>query len=248
MFTISALNHDKMYARIASLEHTITELKNTNEAIIQRVSDKTSDSIGDLESIIKQTGLNPDSLKKQVSQNKSAETGTGEGGPYISADPTVTSPEENELYNSLDQLSALRHIVGNLPLTRPIKNAEERSTFGRRIDPLNGHLAFHSGLDLAGPIGSRIYSTANGKVSAAGFSGAYGNCIDIDHGYGISTRYGHLSVILVKEGQLVKKGDVIGIQGSTGRSTGPHVHYEVRYKEQAMNPENFLNVGNHVSN
>ena len=127
----------------------------------------------------------------------------------------------------------LRQIVGNLPLAMPIQNAEEQSPFGHRLDPFTRHFAFHSGLDLSGPTGAKIYSTAAGKVVAAGRDGAYGNAIDIDHGFGIVTRYGHLSKILVKEGQQVARGEVIAIQGSFDRSTGAHLHYEVRYHDSA---------------
>ena len=92
-----------------------------------------------------------------------------------------------------------------------------------------------------------MYSTADGKVVSAGRNGAYGNAIDIEHGFGVSTRYAHLSEILVHEGQMVKKGDPIGVEGSTGRSTGLHLHYEVRYHDQAMNPKNFLEAKHEVS-
>jgi murein DD-endopeptidase MepM/ murein hydrolase activator NlpD len=151
------------------------------------------------------------------------------------------------MFDNLDKLAMLKQIISNLPLAYPISNPEMQSTFGRRVDPFTGHLAFHSGLDMSGPAGTKIFSTADGKVSSAGYNGAYGNAVDIDHGYGVSTRYGHMSRILVKEGQEVHKGDLIGIQGSTGRSTGPHVHYEVRYRGQAMDPKNFLDAGRYVS-
>jgi murein DD-endopeptidase MepM/ murein hydrolase activator NlpD len=120
------------------------------------------------------------------------------------------------------------------------------SQFGRRIDPFTGRLAFHSGLDMAGPTGSKIYATADGKVEFTGRQGAYGIMVDIAHGFGLSTRYAHLSQILVEDGQAVKKGQVIAIQGSTGRSTGAHLHYEVRYKDQPLDPRKFLNAGRYV--
>jgi len=248
---LSGMDNAKLIARIALLENKVTELKNTNEVIVQRVHDKALGQLGDLENMIKHTGLDLSELKKEhMEENKTDKAQNdhkvpSEGGPYI-PDEAVT-PQEKEMFVSLDALTLMRQIVMNLPLAMPIENANEESGFGRRVDPFNEHLAFHSGLDLAGPIGAEIHCTADGTVTAAGRNGGYGNAIDIDHGFGISTRYGHLSEIRVHEGQVVKKGDVIGVQGSTGRSTGPHLHYEVRYHDQAINPKNFLEAGQYVS-
>ncbi len=247
MFTPSALNNNRWFARVAVLENKVIELKNTNEEIIERVRDKTSGHISELESIIKQTGLNVSALKKQYGEGRPKAQGGPEGGPYIPDNLVEASPRVYEMFDNLDRLATLRQIISDLPLSMPIRNADTQSSFGRRIDPFTGHLAFHSGLDISGPAGTKIHSTADGKVIAAGRNGAYGNAIDIDHGYGIVTRYGHLSKILVKEGQSLKKGDVIGIQGSTGRSTGPHLHYEVRYNGKPMNPKKFLEAGHYVS-
>lgn len=248
---LASLDNAKLVARITLLESKVIELKSTNEAIVQRVQDKTADRLDDLEKIIKHTGLSAADLKKQYIEAKGDKAKRdrvpSEGGPYIPADNINLTPQTKEMFNSLDDLADLSQIVNNLPLARPIKNATEQSTFGHRVDPFTGHLAFHSGLDMSGPIGSKIHSAADGKVVSAGRNGAYGNAIDVSHGFGITTRYGHLSEVLVHEGQHVKKGDVIGIQGSTGRSTGPHLHYEVRYHDQAMNPKNFLEASQHVS-
>ena len=246
---LSALDNAKLVARITLLESKVIELKNTNEAIVQRVQDKTAGKLEDLESIIKHTGLSTSDLKRQYSEIKAEKNKHvhPEGGPYIPVDNVVLPPQAKEMLNNLDSLAVLTQIVGNLPLSKPIKNYEEQSVFGHRIDPFNGHLAFHSGLDLSAPAGSKVYSTADGKVVSAGRNGAYGNAIDIEHGFGVSTRYAHLSEILVHEGQMVKKGDPIGVEGSTGRSTGLHLHYEVRYHDQAMNPKNFLEAKHEVS-
>jgi len=243
---LSGLDNAKLVSRITMLESKVIELKNTNDAIVQRVQDKTAGKLDNLENIIKQTGLSLNDLKKQYSDKSKHHDVPSEGGPYIPEGTLALPPQAKEMFQNLDTLSMMTKIVNNLPLMRPIKNAEEQSLFGHRIDPFTGHLAFHSGLDLAGPAGAKIYSAADGKVVSAGRNGAYGNAIDIDHGFGIMTRYGHLSEIKVEDGQQVKKGDIIGIQGSTGRSTGPHLHYEVRYHDQAMNPKNFLEAGSHV--
>lgn len=244
MYTLSALNENKMAAKMALLEQQLADLKNANKEIVERVRDKTAGRIDDLESIIRSTGLNPQTLKKQYSQSKPK--GKGQGGPYIPDDLSKLVPEAGEMFIALDQMALLGSIIQTLPLATPIQNASEESPFGHRADPFTGRLAFHSGIDLAGPEGAKIRATANGKIVDAGRSGAYGNAVDIDHGLGIVTRYGHLSQILVQAGQQVKKGDIIGIQGSTGRSTGNHLHYEVRYRDNAMNPKNFMKAGAHV--
>lgn len=249
---------DNNKVKLAMLEQQVNELKTVNEAIVERVRIKTDGHIDDLESIVRQTGLNPLTIKKQAEKmaekiQKSDKQASGtdkdedkedaEGGPYIPTEMPKISGDASEMLESLDELQTLRKVVSNLPLGVPVENAEKHSHFGHRIDPFNGNLAFHSGLDLAGPHGSLIHSTADGKVIHAGREGSYGNMVDIDHGLGIVTRYGHMSEIKVHKGDKVKKGTVIGVQGSTGRSTGEHLHYEVRYNGQPINPENFLQTG-----
>lgn len=239
--SFSALDNLKLTARVAYLEKQVSELQTTNETIVQRVREKTAGRIDALEAAIKHTGLDTDKLKKEA--NKSAPKNPGQGGPYIPVNSQNIPSGADEMFADLERLSLLQRIVDRLPLAYPIKNASLESSFGRRIDPFNGHLAFHAGLDMAGPVGAKIYASANGKVSSAGRRSAYGNAVDIVHGSGLVTRYGHLSKILVKPGQVVEKGDVVGIQGSTGRSTGQHLHYEVRYNNQPINPKKFLEAG-----
>jgi murein DD-endopeptidase MepM/ murein hydrolase activator NlpD len=114
------------------------------------------------------------------------------------------------------------------------------SGMGGRTDPFTGERDSHPGLDISADKGSAVYATADGSVSQASYAGAYGNLIVVDHGYGLETRYGHLSAYRVKPGQSVKRGDVIGLVGSTGRATGPHLHYEVRVNGRILNPLNLL--------
>ena len=112
--------------------------------------------------------------------------------------------------------------------------------FGNRLDPFTGQRDFHSGIDISTPIGTRIFAPADGVVLSAAPQGAYGNSIIIDHGYGVVTRYGHLDGDAARPGQRVRRGDLIGFVGSTGRSTGPHLHYEVWVRDQAQNPIHFI--------
>ena len=138
--------------------------------------------------------------------------------------------------------------MGHIPFTTPVAGAafDRSSGFGPRIDPFTGRYAFHPGIDFAGPWGAVVTATAPGVVTFAGSDGGYGNMVEVDHGFGLHTRYGHLSRIMVAPGTKVAKGTVIGRLGSTGRSTGPHVHYEVWYNNIVRNPTNFIEAGRHV--
>ena len=113
------------------------------------------------------------------------------------------------------------------------------SGYGWRIDPVYHTRRFHAGMDFTAPTGTPIYATANGTVSSAGWKQGYGNCVEINHGFGYETLYGHMSVIKARPGQQVKRGEVIGLVGSTGKSTGPHLHYEVHLRGEIMNPANY---------
>jgi murein DD-endopeptidase MepM/ murein hydrolase activator NlpD len=156
---------------------------------------------------------------------------------------------KKELYiqsKSYDELVSLaknkENMLQNLPAIQPVLNKDLKqmaSGYGWRIDPVYHTRRFHAGMDFAAPTGADIYATGNGQVISAGWQQGYGNCVQINHGYGYLTLYGHMSAFKVRAGQKVKRGDVIGLVGSTGKSTGPHLHYEVHYKGQIMNPQNY---------
>lgn len=145
----------------------------------------------------------------------------------------------NELISiAKDQKTRIEHI----PSIQPISSKSMKqmaSGYGYRRDPVYGISKFHEGLDFASDIGTPVYATGNGKIAEADWNSGYGNMIDISHGYNYTSRYAHLSKILVKVGQEVKRGDKIGEVGNTGKSTGPHLHYEVRYKGEPQNPINY---------
>lgn len=161
------------------------------------------------------------------------------GGPFEPA--TRSDPTFKALFNSWKKLDSLQDGVIAVPSDKPVKTAEFTSSFGVRNDPFGRGAAMHAGIDLAGPHGTPIYATADGTVTDAGFnSGGYGNLIKLDHGRGIETRYGHLASFGVRAGERVKRGQLIGRMGSTGRSTGSHLHYEVRIDGRAVNPIPFM--------
>jgi len=162
----------------------------------------------------------------------------GMGGPFESAGNATFKA----LFNSWKKLDQLQDGVIAVPSDKPVKmNVEFTSGFGVRSDPFHAGAAMHPGIDLAGSYGTPIYATADGTVLRAGWnSGGYGNLVEIDHGRGITTRYGHMSAILVHEGDHVTRGQQVGRMGSTGRSTGNHLHYEVRIDGRAVNPIPFM--------
>jgi murein DD-endopeptidase MepM/ murein hydrolase activator NlpD len=170
------------------------------------------------------------------------------GGPFV---PVRLSPNasafDRELYRvniSRAQADRLTRTLQLVPYRKPVVGEVEfTSGFGVRVDPFLGRPAMHTGLDFRAQAGDPVRATANGKVVSAGWSGGYGRMVEIDHGNGLSTRYGHLSEINVKVGEYVKIGQVIGQVGSTGRSTGPHLHYETRIDGEAVDPQKFLRAG-----
>ncbi len=170
-----------------------------------------------------------------------------QGGPYEPV-PAADAFDQSiaELDEALDTLQRVAAVTKSLPLERPMPARMISSTFGVRADPFLGRSAFHSGIDFAEPPGSAVRATAPGKVIKAGSYGGYGNMVEIDHGDGITTRYGHMSKIAVSVGETVARGETIGAVGSTGRSTGPHLHYEVRRNDKAVDPAKFFRLGDRI--
>jgi murein DD-endopeptidase MepM/ murein hydrolase activator NlpD len=189
----------------------------------------------------------------------------------LKSDPTMDAASTEQMQaaqvnSSLDQLYALKHTalsgaasVGiSLGLTKNSTTADWiransapnlwpvegqiTASFGERIDPFNGEGAFHSGVDISAIVGSPVIAPADGAVTFADFLGGYGRAIMVDHGHGITTRYGHLSSFAVTAGQYIHRGDTIGYVGSSGRSTGPHLHYEVRINDAPVNPYKYLRL------
>ncbi len=181
---------------------------------------------------------------KKLGLSLPAEGARGVGGPFESVGNTTFKA----LFNSWKKLDQLQDGVIAIPSEKPVKTgASFTSAFGVRSDPFRGSAAMHPGIDLAGPSGTPIYATADGTVLRSGWnSGGYGNLIEVNHGRGITTRFGHLSAILVSPGDHITRGQLIGRMGSTGRSTGSHLHYEVRIDGRAVNPIPFMKSTDYV--
>ena len=167
------------------------------------------------------------------------------GGPLVQIDEENTEIS-NLIYEKSNKFQILRKRFLSVPLSSPLKNYYVTSGYGRRIDPYTKRRAFHKGIDLGAPWGSDILVTAKGKVSFVGRYGSYGKSVFVDHGYGLQTRYAHLSKIFVKQGQDLELGESLGKIGNTGRSTGKHLHYEIKVNDKARNPYPFLKIGKNV--
>jgi murein DD-endopeptidase MepM/ murein hydrolase activator NlpD len=148
--------------------------------------------------------------------------------------------------SDMSEAKALEQAAHDLPFAKPTTDAERSSSFGVRVDPFTGHPAFHSGQDFSGARMEAIHATAPGVVSFTGVRSGYGETVEVDHGRGLKTRYAHLAAISVAVGQQVAVGQRLGGMGSTGRSTGTHLHYEVWLNGRAMNPDRFLKAGDYV--
>ncbi len=173
--------------------------------------------------------------------------GGGMGGPFEAAPEGAAAGGEasadaqfRSLFQTWQKLDVLEQSVIAIPSLQPVENMRLTSSFGVRSDPFHGAAAMHAGIDIPGPVGTPIYATADGVIGRTGRFGGYGNLITVNHGKGIETRYGHLSKILVAPNTRVRRGQLIGLMGSTGRSTGSHLHYEVRVDGKALNPMPFM--------
>ena len=226
----------------------VAQIGQSETVLMARTEGELGRGVGSSANVMRRAGINPDVFARRAA--------VGEGGPEIPLDQVriegIPDPQFTHAYLSaaarLDQLNGLSTAMDHIPLSMPVSvgTFDRSSGFGARIDPFTGRYAFHPGIDFAGPWGSVVHATAPGTVVFAGNRGGYGNMVEIDHGYGIHTRYGHLSAITVRVGAHIGKGAGLGRVGSTGRSTGPHVHYEVWYDDVVKNPNNFIEAGHHV--
>lgn len=225
---------------VAAVSHDMARLAAMTEQKIKIIEERQQL----LASMLAGHDVDP-ALLRQIATT-SAATQLGQGGPYepVKADSDSTF---KQLFSSWKKLDNLQVGAIAVPSEKPVRMAAFTSGYGVRSDPFGGGAARHMGIDLAGPTGTPIYATADGVVSESGYNnGGYGNLIKLDHGRGVETRYGHLSAMLVAAGQRVARGQLIGRMGSTGRSTGSHLHYEVRIDTRAVNPIPFMKSSDYL--
>lgn len=229
--------------RAAELELDLRLMEERNDEIFRQLEEAMMVSVEPLDNMFRAAGLNTDTLLDQVRRGYS-----GTGGPLTplqfstnggEADPDTA--RANELLSSMDRINLYRIAAERAPFSMPVRdNFRFTSGYGMRWGRM------HYGTDFAGPVGTPIYATADGVITHAGWSSGYGRLVKIQHEFGIETRYGHLNAIRVQEGQRVSRGDRIGDMGNSGRSTGPHLHYEVRVGGEAINPMIYIRAGQDV--
>lgn len=217
-------------------------LEERHDEIFASLEEAVTISMAPLDKMFSSAGLDPDDLIEQVRRGYS-----GQGGPLGPLVPPVAAGSDDSaeragrILEGLDRMNLYRLAVEKAPFAMPLKTSfRYTSGFGRRWGRA------HEGIDMAGALGSPVYATAEGTVVHAGWESGYGNMVEIRHEFGLATRYGHLSKVRVEVGQRVSRGDRIGDMGNTGRSTGTHLHYEVRVNGSAVNPMTFIKAANNV--
>jgi murein DD-endopeptidase MepM/ murein hydrolase activator NlpD len=240
------------FAKNQGVDNALVRLQNSLDQVESRQMSALNSYEDGLESKVRRMRGVITDLGLDMAQLEAAAPRAPMGGPFVPVKlASDASPFDRELYRinvSRAQMDKLTRTLALVPYRKPvIGEVEFTSGFGIRSDPFLGRPAMHTGLDFRAQMGDPVRATANGKIVNSGWSGGYGRMVEIDHGNGLSTRYGHLSQIDVKVGDIVKIGQVIGEVGSTGRSTGPHLHYETRIEGEAVDPQKFLRAGVRLS-
>ncbi|WDI31999.1 peptidoglycan DD-metalloendopeptidase family protein [Hyphococcus flavus] len=234
---------------IKSMNEASADLYTEQMLLLARLEEKAIAERDHLTKVLESAGIPVGSI---VTPAKISNTMLAQGGPFI--DLTATSEADAQFYfhanraaAAVDELAGLYTAIKNVPLSSPlIVGRRFTSGFGVRRDPINGKYSRHNGIDFAAPWASPITATADGVVKFAGTRSGFGRCVEINHGNGFITRYAHMNRISVKTGQKVKLHDKVGELGNSGRSTGPHVHYEILYKGKPLNPRRFIEAGRYV--
>ena len=240
-----AIASDAQFAldHAAESELELRLLQEKNDEIFRQLEEAMLVSVEPLDDMFRAAGMNPDNLLEQVRRGYS-----GQGGPLTPLQfstrggaPDPDAARANQILGAMDRINLYRIAAERAPFDTPVKaNFRFTSGFGQRWGRL------HAGTDFAGPIGTPIYATADGVVTSAGWSSGYGRLIKIQHEFGIETRYAHLNSMRVSVGQRVSRGERIGDMGNSGRSTGPHLHYEVRVGGTPVNPMIYIRAGQDV--
>jgi len=234
---------------IGSMEKAAAELFSEQILLMAAVEEKTTRRVEELRQVIGSTGIDPNAI---VTPAKISNITLAQGGPYIEPGTAASYPTRyyrhaNRAAAAVDELEALQAAMKHLPLSSPLTVTRRlTSGFGVRRDPINGKHASHHGVDFAAPWASPVTATAAGTIKFAGTRPGFGRVVEIDHGNGFVTRYAHMNRIKVRRGQKVELHDQVGELGNSGRSTGPHVHYEVIYKKRPLNPARFIEAGRYV--
>jgi murein DD-endopeptidase MepM/ murein hydrolase activator NlpD len=223
--------------RLGLIDHSLDGVERDQDAALGQIASAARGTATRLAAVFAKTGLSPKALSPP-------EVKGGVGGPFIPASLEAPDGAVAEASREVENADRLRRLMPYVPVRAPLAGeASLTSPFGYRLDPFLGRPALHPGVDLVQAYGSEIHATASGRVIHAGWIGGYGNMVEIDHGNGLATRYGHMSEVVVAEGDEIAAGALLGRIGTTGRSTGPHLHYEVRIDGEPVDPQRFLQAG-----
>jgi murein DD-endopeptidase MepM/ murein hydrolase activator NlpD len=233
-----------MQATVARIGQALDETENSQDRALDRLEKTTSGRIAEAKQLIAAIGL-PVSRFERQAEAAHDDDDKDVGGPFVPLPPGARFEERlGQVQARLKEAGLLHDAVSRLPLMRPMPAGHRiTSPFGSRPDPFFHRYAMHTGTDFRARAGTPVPATAPGVVTVAAYTGGYGNMVEIDHGNGIVTRYGHMSEISVAVGDKLHKGDIVGRVGSTGRSTGPHLHYEVRVDGEPVDPMRFIKPG-----
>ena len=253
---LTAEERDAMFSEATAAREETREIADAkrmveqrNDLIFAKLEEAVTISMEPLDNMFREAGMSPEDLLDSVRDGYS-----GQGGPLtpisMSTSGGVLTPEElraNAILGGLDRMNMYRIAAFKVPFAMPVKDSFRwTSSFGYRRDPKGAGNRMHEGTDMAGSYGTPIYATADGVITNAGWDSGYGRLVKIRHDFGIETRYAHLSQIRVEVGQRVSRGDQIGDMGNSGRSTGTHLHYEVRLGGKAVNPMTFIKAAKNV--
>ena len=242
---IAASERDELKEQLKEMENIIKDIKAAELDVLEKVEKIAAREVGKIKNAfnsinvpLKRNGLYFNALAN-------SKKGANSGGPYIPAPKQRLKDKKlndkiSKIFEDVDKWEYYKEVAEYVPLGKPVWSYWVTSHYGSRSDPFNGKAARHKGIDLASRTGNKIKVQARGKVTRAEYAGGYGNLVVVDHGNGFQTKYGHMHKIYVKKGDYVEINDVLGEVGSTGRSTGPHLHYEVLYKGHSIDPMPFI--------
>ncbi len=240
---IATSERDELKKQMNAMEDIIDELKEAEMEVLEKVSKISSREVGKIKGAFSE--INVPLKKNGLYFNPLANRKNGKGGLFVPEPrPQIRDKQINAkieaIFSDVEDLDYYKEVAQYVPLGKPVWSYWVTSPYGGRPDPFNKKKARHKGVDLASRTGNKIKSMAKGKVTRAEYAGGYGNLVVVDHGNGFVTKYGHMNKIYVKKGQYVDVEDVLGEVGSTGRSTGPHLHYEVLFQGRNVDPMPFV--------
>lgn len=237
--------HQEFAARTKHLEVALDDVRGSHVKLLRRFGEMALGNSGQLEKAISMTGLD---VNRLVATHREE---SGMGGPFIPlpkddfGNPEIRA-DLAALNHRIDRWDSLNALLKVLPMVPPIGEFSLNSSFGARNDPINEQTGIHEGVDMGASMRTPVKASALGRVTFAGWSGRYGRLVTIDHGLGVETRYAHLDKIMVKVGQKIGPDSTLGLLGNSGRSTGPHLHYEVRIDGRPRDPMRFIKAGRYV--